>query len=275
VELVAALVPSGRGLRLEALAQLTTPLPPLVLAPSAESLLQQLHGPATSLALLQNPAQLLADLGPDDDGAANPWRQLLAPVLSQALARETGPLPALVAAADAGPLLWSAQSEGWLLGSRADAPDPEALQPALQAAGFTAAPLQSKGQTLQAWTRLQSKPVRGNPDQLQAQLAGARALEGGLAWWGQGLAVLNQQHEGHQPPRERLEQLQALASPQAPVQWAMDGPTARALLGRWQPWRLLTSLSGTPLSGPVQGAALSLEADAPQALRLRAQLQLG
>jgi hypothetical protein len=270
VELVAALVPAGRGLRLDALAQLNTPVAPLPLADDAEQLLQQLHLPATSLALIQNPAQLLA---PPADGA-NPWRALLGPLLAQALDREAGPLPALVAAADAGPLLWSVQSDGWLLGSRADRPDPELIQPALQAAGFSPAPLVSKGQPLQAWTRLQSTPMRGNPDQLQAQLAGARAVENGLAWWGQGLAVLNQQHEGRQQPHERLEQLEALAAPQAPFQWAMDGPTASRLLGRWQPWRLLTSLSSTPLSAPVQGAALSLEADAPQSLRLRAQLEL-
>jgi len=86
---------------------------------------------------------------------------------------------------------------------------------------------------------------------------------------------LNRQQEGRQQPRERLAQLQDLATPKAPFQWAMDGPTASALLSRWQPWRLLTSLSSTPLAAPVQGAALSLEADAPQALRLRARLQLG
>ncbi|NDG75178.1 MAG: DUF3352 domain-containing protein [Synechococcaceae bacterium WB8_1B_136] len=275
VELVAALVPAGQGLRLDALAQLSTPVAPLSSSAAAEQLLQQLHLPSTSLALLQNPAQLLA---PPTDGAAaqsNPWRMLLGPLLAQALERETGPLPALVAGADPGPLLWSTQSDGWLLGSRVDQPTPELIEPALEASGFSGAPLLSKGQPLQAWTRLQSTPVRGNPDQLQAQLAGARAVENDLAWWGQGLAVLNRQQEGRQQPRERLAQLQDLATPKAPFQWAMDGPTASALLSRWQPWRLLTSLSSTPLAAPVQGAALSLEADAPQALRLRARLQLG
>ena len=94
---------------------------------------------------------------------------------------------------------------------------------------------------------------------------------------------------------DRLQQLQALQSPRAPLQWAMDGATARSLLAAWQPWRLLVGLSGSDgsLAESVRGAAFSLEADpggpgpAPAAadqgggagptgepvLRLRGQLQ--
>ena len=330
-ELVAALSPSGRGLAVDALVQLRGPLAsrPLV---GGEALLQQLHVPVASLALLQDPAALLgaaaatpapaadppaADYSPATDSPAlaaaaevqslepmqtvepvplaatatatlpDPWRTLLGPVLARALAAEAGPLPALVAGADRGPLLWARQEEGWLLGTRVDNPAPEALQADLTRQGFTAAPLSLKGQTLEAWTQLESRPVRGNPDQLQARLAGARSPQGDLAWWGQGLAVLGQQRDGHGQPRRRLDQLQALGTPQAPVQWAMDGDTARGLLARWQPWRLLATLASTPLTERLEGAALSLDADAPAAgaqtagasprgaLRLHALLELG
>ena len=269
VELVAALSPAGRGLRLEALTQLRSPLPPLAAAP--QELLQALQLPVRSLALLSQPAQLLSAAE-----AENSWSRLLGPVLRQALAGADGPLPALVAAADQGPLLWAAPGDGWLLGTRPDNPPLEALEGGLAAQGFSSAPLQSRGQTLLAWTRLQSKPVKGNPDQLQAQLAGARAVEDGWAWWGQGLAVLHEQHEGHRAPQERLAQLQTLAADQAPFQWAMDAEAAQTLLADWQPWRLLSTLSSTPLTPLVEGAALSLEPDAPAAasLRLRGLLQL-
>ncbi len=237
------------------------------------------------------PAPAPATLAPTPT-SPDAWRALLGPVLARALAAEAGPLPALVAAADRGPLLWARQEEGWLLGTRADSPAPEALQADLTGQGFTAAPLTLQGQTLEAWTQLESRPVRGNPDQLQARLAGARSAQGDLAWWGQGLAVLAQQREGHGQPRRRLEQLQALGTPQAPVQWAMDGATARGLLARWQPWRLLATLASTPLTERLEGGALSLDADVPAAapasgaaprvapaargaLRLHAVLELG
>jgi hypothetical protein len=84
-----------------------------------------------------------------------------------------------------------------------------------------------------------------------------------LAWWAEGLAVLETQLEGRHPPKERLQQLALLQSPQAPLQWAMDGATARSLLAAWQPWRLLVALSGADgsLAERVRGAAFSLEAD--------------
>ena len=272
VELVAALAPSGRGLTVEALTQLKDPLP--ALPPPAQALQRQLQVPAGSLALLSDPAALL-ELA-SEDAAPNPWSQLLGPVLRQVLAQLPGSMPGLVAAADHGPLLWAQSREGWLLGTAADQPPLDALRTALAAEGYSGAPLQSRGLSLEAWTRLESKPVKGNPDQLQAQLAGARSLDHGWAWWGQGLAVLNQQDEGHHPPDVRLEQLEALATPQAPFQWAMDGATAQRLLDNWKPWRLISALSSTPLTPRVDGAALSLEADGPaaRALRLKAQLQL-
>jgi hypothetical protein len=211
-----------------------------------------------------------------DAPSINPWRQLLGPAIERALVTAGGPLPALVAGADTGPLLWARQPEGWLLGTTATSPDLDRVNLQLAGLGYSASPLESRGLRLQAWTRLQSRPVKGDPDQLQAELAGARSLDGGNAWWGQGLSVLHQQRDGHQPPTDRLDQLEALAMPQAPFQWAMDAETARSLLASWTPWRLVNTLASTPLAPAVDGAALSLEAQPgdPQALHLRGRLQL-
>ncbi len=285
-ELVLALAPAGRGLELAGLLQLGQPLP-LTPLRDGEPLLQQIALPVSSLALVQNPAALLA--------AESPWRPLATALLALALPPTAGPLPALVASADGGPLLGARSDQGWLLGSRQDQPDPAVLAAPLAEAGYVPAPLLLKQRPLLVWSQLLSKPVKGNPDQLQARLAGARAqgpMAGAdtgpgtgsdLAWWAEGLAVLETQLEGHHPPKERLRQLELLQSPQAPLQWAMDGATARSLLATWQPWRLLVALSGADgsLAESVRGAALSLEADpgAPASasrdrlLRLRGQLQ--
>ena len=277
LELVAALQPAGRSLQVDALAQLRTPLPSSPgpsAAATAAPFLAALGQPARSLALLSRPAALLDEPAAPDQ--VDPWSALLGPPLQQALSQAGGPLPALVAAADDGPLLWASQPGGWLLGTPSAPALLDAVNEGLAQQGYSASPLNSQGQTLQAWTRLQSHPVRGNPDQLQAELAGARASEGDWAWWGQGLAVLNEQHEGRQPPQERLDQLEALATPRAPFQWAMDAGIAQNLMAAWTPWRLLTTLSSTPLAPVVDGAALSLEAEAgqPRLLHLRGRLQL-
>ena len=277
LELVAALQPAGRSLQVDALAQLRTPLPSSPGASataSAAPFLEALGQPARSLALLSRPAALLEEAAAAEQ--VDPWRALLGPPLQQALSQAGGPLPALVAAADDGPLLWASQPGGWLLGTPPAPALLDAVNEGLAQQGYSASPLDSQGQTLQAWTRLQSHPVRGNPDQLQAELAGARASEGDLAWWGQGLAVLNEQHEGRQLPQERLDQLEALATPGAPFQWAMDAGIAQNLMATWMPWRLLTTLSSTPLAPVVDGAALSLEPEAgqPRLLHLRGRLQL-
>ena len=277
LELVAALQPAGRSLQVDALAQLRTPLPSSPGASataSAAPFLEALGQPARSLALLSRPAALLEEAAAAEQ--VDPWRALLGPPLQQALSQAGGPLPALVAAADDGPLLWASQPGGWLLGTPPAPALLDAVNEGLAQQGYSASPLDSQGQTLQAWTRLQSHPVRGNPDQLQAELAGARASEGDWAWWGQGLAVLNEQHEGRQPPQERLDQLEALATPGAPFQWAMDAGIAQNLMATRTPWRLLTTLSSTPLAPVVDGAALSLEPEAgqPRLLHLRGRLQL-
>jgi Protein of unknown function (DUF3352) len=285
-ELVAVLQPRGRDLQLDAVLQLREPLPALSPGDGAR-LLEAMRGPAASLALISRPAQLLAvaePLVPAAEGEeapaalpANPWRSLLAPVLEPLLAQVGGPLPALLAADDDGPLLWAQQSDGWLLGTSTTTPALETVQEALEAQGYSDSPLDSRGQALRVWTRLRARPAKGNPDQLQAELAGARAVEDGWAWWGQGLGPLHQQHEARRAPTERLEQLQLLATPQAPFQWAMEASLARRLLDTWRPWGLLNTLASTPLTPVVEGAALSLEPEPgqPRSLHLRGRVGLG
>ncbi|MFS6827041.1 hypothetical protein [Cyanobium sp. ATX-6F1] len=133
-----------------------------------------------------------------------------------------------------------------MIGTATEQPRPADLQPALAAAGYQEAPLSADGHELTAWTQLQARPIKGDPDQLRASLAGARSVEAGVAWWGEGLAVLQDQWQGHSPARQRLDQLEALASSGAPIQWALSPVPARALLGRWQPWQLLGGLAGAP-----------------------------
>jgi hypothetical protein len=261
-ELVASLRPDGRSLALEAFLRLApgaTGLPPAPPPPAAAgdaglALLAALQGQADSLALVQQPSRW-----------PELWQPLLAAVLRVGEGGGEGLLPALVAAADPGPLLWSAGSQGWLLGTEVDQPDPASLEQGLAAQGLTAAPLPVEGDaSVMVWTRLEAPPAgrrigREEGAVLQASLAGARASQGQLAWWGQNLAVLQEQRESRQPPRLRLAQLAALDQPQASLQWAMAAGPAQALLQRWSTWQLLSGLAGRPLAPAVEGLSLSLE----------------
>ena len=259
-ELVASLRPDGRSLALEALLRLAPgatgppPAPPAAAGDGGLALLAALQGQSDSLALVQQPS-LWPEL----------WQPLLAAVLRVGEGGGDGLLPALVAAADPGPLLWSAGSQGWLLGTAVDQPDPASLEQGLAAQGLTAAPLPVEGDaSVMVWTRLEAPPAgrrigREEGAVLQASLAGARASQGQLAWWGQNLAVLQEQRESRQTPRLRLAQLAALDQPQASLQWAMAAGPAQALLQRWSTWQLLSGLAGRPLAPAVQGLSLSLE----------------
>ena len=256
-ELVASLRPDGRSLALEALLRLApgaTGPPPAPPGDAGPALLAALQGQSDSLALVQQPS-LWPEL----------WQPLLAAVLRVGEGGGDGLLPALVAAADPGPLLWSAGSQGWLLGTPVDQPDPASLEQGLAAQGLTAAPLPVEGDaSVMVWTRLEAPPTgrrigREEGAVLQASLAGARASQGQLAWWGQNLAVLQEQRESRQTPRLRLAQLAALDQPQASLQWAMAAGPAQALLQRWSTWQLLSGLAGRPLAPAVQGLSLSLE----------------
>ena len=259
-ELVASLRPDGRSLALEALLRLAPgatgppPAPPAAAGDAGLALLAALQGQSDSLALVQQPS-LWPEL----------WQPLLAAVLRVGEGGGDGLFPALVAAADPGPLLWSAGSQGWLLGTAVDQPDPASLEQGLAAQGLTAAPLPVEGDaSVMVWTRLEAPTAgrrigREEGAVLQASLAGARASQGQLAWWGQNLAVLQEQRESRQTPRLRLAQLAALDQPQASLQWAMAAGPAQALLQRWSTWQLLSGLAGRPLAPAVQGLSLSLE----------------
>ena len=229
-----------------------------------EELLVHLRGEASSLALVNDPRQLM--------GLIQPW-------LARILGPASGPLPALVMAADAGPLLWAEGRDGWLLGTGAREPAPAALEPALAAQGLIAAPLTlAKGGPLTVWTHLSvpSSGRRGAGDgrQLEAELVGVRAVEADLAWWAHGLERLRQQAESRRQPSDRLRQLQAIDQPGIAARLAVDGQRARRLLGQWSGWRLLSGLAGAPLEEAVQGFSLAL-APGGDGLRLTARLDLG
>jgi hypothetical protein len=229
-----------------------------------QGLLAGLRGPIHSLALLHNPAA---------------WRQLLPlrPWFDQLFAgRGAGPLPALVAAADTDLLVAAEGPFGWQLGTLAENPPLRSLEAPLAAMGLIAAPLEQGDRSLLVWTRLQVNPSRSarqgadQADQLQATLAGWWSRDEQLAWWGRSLAQLRQKPSSP----ERLRQLEALARPLAPLQWALDGPAARSLLGDWQPWRLLTALAGGGLEGSISGLAVAAEPSS-MGLALQARLELG
>lgn len=272
-ELVASLRPDGRSLALEALLRLApgaTGPPPAPPGDAGPALLAALQGQSDSLALVQQPS-LWPEL----------WQPLLAAVLRVGEGGGDGLLPALVAAADPGPLLWSAGSQGWLLGTAVDQPDPASLEQGLAAQGLSAAPLPVEGDaSVMVWTRLEAPPAgrrigREEGAVLQASLAGARASQGQLAWWGQNLAVLQEQRESRQTPRLRLAQLAALDQPQASLQWAMAAGPAQALLQRWSTWQLLSGLAGRPLAPAVQGLSLSLEPGDSNSVHLSARVGFG
>ena len=313
-DLVLSLRPDGRTVVLDGLVALAKPLPPLQSA-AAVDLSGALRAGPSSLALLQDPAQLLGPVPAPERSAvssaaaemraaspepapASPeprpeplqtppqtmaWAELLAPTLQALLQSEAGPLPALVAAADHGPLLWSHLASGWLLGTAADAVPSEALDAPLEAQGYAAAPLSVGDRSVQAWARLVISPRKGESEHLEAGLAGVRLVQGPVAWWAQGLAGLESQvaERGKAADRDRadrLSQLQALDSPEAPVRLVLAARPAQELLLRWQPWRLLGTLAGGSLRQSVQGLAMSLEPEtapvAEDGLHLRARLDL-
>ncbi|MCP9858703.1 MULTISPECIES: DUF3352 domain-containing protein [unclassified Cyanobium] len=270
--LLLALRPEGPSLRLSALLG----LPPEIALPEVgadaglgQALLAALHRPASSLALVQDPASL----------AMIP---LLRPLLARLVgaADAAGPVPALVVGSDGGPLLAAASGDRWLLGTAADRPDPSVLEAALAVDGLIAAPLEVDGHPLLAWTRLQAVPGRRDgrserSEQLQAPLLGWRWQRGEQAWWGESLGQLESLDGPEAKGAGRLQgQLEALAVPEAPLQWALDGPRAREVLASWRPWQRLTALAGGPLSEPVTGLALALGGE-PGVLVLEARLDFG
>jgi hypothetical protein len=269
--LLAALRPQGTALLLDGLLELPAPLPFSPADPARQrALLAGLAGQPASLALLQDPAALLA-------------QPLLAPLVRRAIAAEAaGSLPALVGAGDGGPMLAARGGQGWQLGTPADQPTPERLEAALAAQGLIAAPLELGERSALVWTRLQAEPRRGRgdsagADQLRASLAGWRSAEGAQAWWGASLALLEARPASGGAGQRLQQRLEALERPSAPLRWALESEPARALLQPWRPWRLLTALAGGGLEQPVRGLALAVDGEEAggAALRLQARLDLG
>ncbi len=270
--LLAALRPEGADLQLEGLLELpaAAPLPAGVATGAAgagggdRALLAALRGSPARLALLRNTPALR--------GLA-PLQPLLEGILSGGA--DAGPLPALVAAADAGALLVAEGSQGWLLGTAAAEPALASLEAPLAAEGLVQAPLQVGDRTLQVWTRLRADGAGrlrpADASQVRAELAGWRSEEGSLAWWGRSLALLDGRSGAAEAQERRL---QALDLPAAPLRWALDGGEARALLAGWQPWRLLGLLAGGGLGDPVQGLAVAVEPETGT-LHWQARLELG
>jgi hypothetical protein len=267
--LLLALRPDGRSLRLSGL----LPLPPQTSLPEVgadgglgRALRTALRRPASSLALVQDPAAI----------AAIP---LLKPLLSRMAvgAGEAGPLPALVVGSDGGPLLAATSGGRWLLGTASDRPDAAAVEAALTADGLIAAPLEVDGRALRVWTRLRPGAGRrdGRAEQLQAPLLGWRWQRGDQAWWGETLGQLESLDgpgpKGGARPQDPLEDL---ATPEAALQWTLDGPRSRELLASWQPWQRLTALAGGPLSDSVTGMALALSGESG-VLGVEARLDFG
>jgi hypothetical protein len=263
--LIAALRPEGRALLLRGHLDLPGPLPAIgSLTPERrEALLAGRRGDAASLALFQDPAALLRV-------------PLLAPLLERALVPisgpAAGPLPALVAGADSDALLAADGDDGWLLGTGVDRPDPAALEAPLAAEGLIPAPLELADRSLLVWTRLaaSARGVRRGGDGLEASLAGWRDGQGALAWWGGRLQLAEARPSAGSERRAR--QLETLASPTAPFQWALAPVPARELLHGLVPWRLLSSLAGASLEDPVNGVTVALE---PQQGGLGVEARIG
>lgn len=231
------------------------------------ALLQGLRGDSSSLALLNNPAALLAE----------PW---LTPLLSRITTPAGGgPLPPLLAAADPGLLLLSTSPEGWLIGTSRQTPRPESLEAPLAAEGLIDAPLEVGGESLTVWTRLQAPGGHGGKpaerDELRAAVAGWRREADGLAWWGSHLALLDRP-SASRSALARQRQLAELDWSQAPLRWVLGPEAASALLREWRPWSVLSSLAGGPLAPGLHSLAVAIEPDAtpaPKMVRWTARLQ--
>ena len=166
--LLMALRPEGRALHLKGLLGLPpqTVLPEVGLdAVLGRALLGELHGPAASLALVQDPMAV----------ATIP---LLQPLLSRMAGGEgaAGPLPALVVASDTGPLLAAASGGHWLLGTAADRPEAAVVETSLAAEGLIARPPGGRRPCAAGLD-----PPAGRPRPTRRQDGAAAGPPGGLA----------------------------------------------------------------------------------------------
>ena len=264
--LVGTLLPRGRQLELQGVLHVNAPST----SSSPESgsgardalatetlLLKGLGGESQSLALLRNPAALLA----------HPWLKPLVQTITGSPG--SGPLPLQLARVDPGVLLVSQGPQGWLLGTDEQTPPPEALEAALAAEGFMDAPLDVDGETVTVWTRLGAR--QGAGDQLQATVSGWWRPSNGVAWWGGNLALLQQASAGRSVIA-RQQQLEALERDGAPLRWVLGEEAASPLLRQWSPWTRLTTVAGGPLATGLESMALAVE-PADSTLRWTARIQ--
>ena len=278
--LVAALTPQGADLSVDARVHFRDALVPVPSqSTEIDALLSGAGGDAEELALLTNPAALLAA------DADQPIAQWLAPVIAQALPPERNSAAAAVVGLDEGPLLWQRGAKGWVLGTRPMRPDPLMVDARLQEFGLSASSLDSDSQPLQVWTRLARQRRRGE-ESLQAELAVALEHHPDVNWWGETLDGLRRRGEGGDLSRRRqqLEHLQKGNQQALDQQLALASASSRSRLSDWKPWELVQGVAGRSLLPAVRGLAIAGGADhedgsvqdgSVTSLRLRARLELG
>ena len=117
--MVAVLSPQSSDLVTDAVVRFREAVIPLAAKGSeADALLRSAGGDADALAVLADPAAVIAS---ESDG---PMAQWIAPVIQQSLASSDSPAAAAVIGLDDGPLLWQQGGEGWILGTPPIDPSP-------------------------------------------------------------------------------------------------------------------------------------------------------
>jgi hypothetical protein len=278
--LVASLTPQGPDLALDAVVHFREPTIPLASQlTDSDALLRDAGGDAEALAVLTNPAALLAG------DADEPLTQWIAPLLKQSVESVPTGAAAAVVGLDEGPMLWQQGPQGWVLGTRPNRPDPEMVDARLQELGLTGSTLDSEGQPVQVWTRLARQRRRGE-ESLQAELAVALERHTGVNWWAETLDGLRRRSESGDQIQRQQQLQQLLFESESPLshQLALAAAPSRLHLGQWRPWELVQGVAGRSLLPAVQGLAVAAGADQTatsvqdervSSLRLRARLQLG
>ena len=278
--LVASLTPQGPDLALDAVVHFREPTIPLASQlTDSDALLRDAGGDAEALAVLTNPAALLAG------DADEPLTQWIAPLLKQSVESVPTGAAAAVVGLDEGPMLWQQGPQGWVLGTRPNRPDPEMVDARLQELGLTGSMLDSEGQPVQVWTRLARQRRRGE-ESLQAELAVALERHTGVNWWAETLDGLRRRSESGDQIQRQQQLQQLLFESESPLshQLALAAAPSRLHLGQWRPWELVQGVAGRSLLPAVQGLAVaaganqtatSVQDERVSSLRLRARLQLG
>ena len=278
--LVASLTPQGADLAFDALVHFREPvIPRASQLPDSDVLLRDAGGDAEAVALLTNPAALLAA------DANEPLAQWIAPLFRQSIESVSTGAAAAVASLDEGPMLWQQGQQGWVLGTRPNRPDPELVDQQLQGLGLTGSTLDSEVHPVQVWTRLARQRRRGE-ESLQAELAVVLERHTGVNWWAETLDGLRRLGESGDlmQRQQQLQELQSASQSALSQQLALAAAPSRLHLGQWRPWEMVQGAAGRSLLPAVKGLAVSAGADQNatsgqdervSSLRLRARIQLG